>query len=517
MEALSLPVDILCLVFEHLTQRDLKKLRLVNHALHKLVSLRIPRVFLSPNRTNIDAFRGIASSAFRTQVREIIWDDAKLEFYERQKLSKFDALRSREEFRLHGGVIEIILHEKTFQHFVKTIEEQADDLGEEEAVVRMEELWGSNPKEMTIEESFDLYKNLYDEQQAIIKSREDVETLTLGLASFPNLERITISSETWRIKPLFPRFSTPFFRSLPPEFQMPLPWAWIGRESDDPPETLLQKLMLPWDEAREEWRGYQIVISALTSTNHSVKELIIDTNYELTGISYQLFTSEQSIGYTATVQLFRTVPLTRLELMLNTTTAEEIGFSCFHSSLLRTALSYLSSLRHLALGTSIDTADDDNLLDLDNSLGFMDNWLDIDEIIPINALKLNLRSLELRNFLLHGTSLYYALAELESLSTIHLDCVALSNNLTWRDFWFRAKGNLGWKPGQPAIIFRRKASSPDLRLDSTAELIAFLFGEAECPFTEQVPEVANVGCVVNNWDADFREYMAQPGSTRLTE
>ena len=49
-------------------------------------------------------------------------------------------------------------------------------------------------------------------------------------------------------------------------------------------------------------------------------------NYELTGISYQLFTSEQSTGYTTTVQLFRTVPLTRLELILNTTRAEKKGF-----------------------------------------------------------------------------------------------------------------------------------------------------------------------------------------------
>ena len=111
MEALSLPVDILCLIFDHLTQRDLKKVRLVNRALHKLVSLRITRVFLSPNRTNIDTFRDISSSAFRTRVREIIWDDAKLEFYERQKLSKFGALQSREEFRLEGGVIHITLHE----------------------------------------------------------------------------------------------------------------------------------------------------------------------------------------------------------------------------------------------------------------------------------------------------------------------------------------------------------------------------------------------------------------------
>lgn len=143
--------------------------------------------------------------------------------------------------------------------------------------------------------------------------------------------------------------------------------------------------------------------------------------------------------------------------------------------------------------------------------------MDIDEIIPINAFKLNLRSLELRNFLLQGRSLYSALAELTSLSTVHLDCVALSNDLTWRDFWFQVKGNLGWKPGQPTVVFRRKANFPDLRLDSTAELVAFLYGEAECPFTVQIPEVANVGYVVNNWDTNFREYMAQPESTRLIE
>jgi hypothetical protein len=168
-------------------------------------------------------------------------------------------------------------------------------------------------------------------------------------------------------------------------------------------------------------------------------------------------------------------------------------------------------LKHLTLGTSIDTADDD-------LSEFQETWLDIDEILPIDALKPNLRSLELRNFLLHGRSLYSALAKLAYLSTLHLDCVALwGEDFTLRDFWLQVKSNLWWKPGQPTVVFRRKASSPDLLLDSTAEIVAFLYGEAECPFTEQFPETANVGYVVNNWDVDFREYMAQPGSTRLTE
>ena len=136
---------------------------------------------------------------------------------------------------------------------MKAIEEQAESLRKDEAAIRKAKLWGSNPKEMTIEESFDLHNNLYDEQQAIIKSHEDSETLAFGIASFLNLERITLSSETWRIEPLFPRFSTPFFRSLPPGFQIPLPSVWTSRDSGGPFGYQLTKHMRPWDEAGEKW------------------------------------------------------------------------------------------------------------------------------------------------------------------------------------------------------------------------------------------------------------------------
>ena len=67
---------------------------------------------------------------------------------------------------------------------------------------------------------------------------------------------------------------------------MPLPSAWTGRNSGDPFGYQLTEHMRPWDEAGEKWRGYKVVISALTPTDHSVKELVIDTDYELTGISY---------------------------------------------------------------------------------------------------------------------------------------------------------------------------------------------------------------------------------------
>jgi hypothetical protein len=76
---MSLPIDILGLIFNHLTQQDLKKVRPIDRTLHKFVNFRITHVFLSPNRTNLDAFRDIAASeTFCNNVCEVIWDDAKL-------------------------------------------------------------------------------------------------------------------------------------------------------------------------------------------------------------------------------------------------------------------------------------------------------------------------------------------------------------------------------------------------------------------------------------------------------
>lgn len=126
-----------------------------------------------------------------------------------------------------------------------------------------------------------------------------------------------------------------------------------------------------------------------------------------------------------------------------------------------------------------------------------------------------LQNLQLRNFLIRGESLLAALTNLTSLAGIHLDCIALSEDLTWCECWFRVKDNLvgTWEPDRLAITFRSKASSLILRLDSSSELAAFLYGEGECPFTEKVPEVANVGWIINIWDPDYREYMSPLGNS----
>lgn len=181
MPFIDLPVDVLALIFDRLTQRDLKKVRLVCRALQSVVKLRVSRVFLSPNRTNINAFRGIAAKKeFRDQVREIVWDDARLEYYERERLSRsaIDELKYNTDMEIQARFHNI----KYFQHFQREIERQKPPAHctewIEEIARRKEELWGPGVQDMSLDDCFDLYNPLYDEQQAIIDSGEDVESLT---------------------------------------------------------------------------------------------------------------------------------------------------------------------------------------------------------------------------------------------------------------------------------------------------------------------------------------------------
>jgi hypothetical protein len=510
MELIALPLDILNLLVDQLTQRELKKVRLVCRTLHSVATLRIPRVFLSPNRSNTDTFRAILShEGFRRQVREIVWDDARLEFYDRQPLSFDEHFTLSEDLRL--GYVDPEIDPKKFEHYEHEVQEADGYLNKEKKSARKKELWGYDAPDMNLEESFDLYSRLYEEQQDIIKAGEDVETLKLGLVSFPALTRVTVTSETWQLNPLFPRYETPFFRSLPPGFQMPTPWPWLGRDYDELSEAQMERLMLPWDESYEEWRGYQVVVDALLATIsvHKVKEFIIDTNHENTGISYQLFASPEQIGYMQTVKLFQAAQLTTLELSVNTRTAGRVNFSCFHNQLLRSALSRLTSLKSLRLSTSISTRDDDHIFHMEQG------WVKLDEIIPLDMLAPTLQSLKLCNFFMNGEALYSGLASLLSLTNMWFESIELHQSFTWRPFLFRIKNQLvqdttcssTWSRRKPEMIVRRRGGSNCERLDSSAEVKAFLYGNGICPFTEAHPSVSNVGMIVDLWDEDNKRYM----------
>jgi hypothetical protein len=75
----TLPLELWDCIESHLSNADIKSLRLACKQFNNTVFLRLNRVFLSANPVNIEVFRNIAShDKFRHQVNEIIWDEARL-------------------------------------------------------------------------------------------------------------------------------------------------------------------------------------------------------------------------------------------------------------------------------------------------------------------------------------------------------------------------------------------------------------------------------------------------------
>jgi hypothetical protein len=111
------------------------------------------------------------------------------------------------------------------------------------------------------------------------------------------------------------------------------------------------------------------------------------------------------------------------------------------------------------------------------------SWVNIDELLPLEALAPKLESLQLRNFLLHRKPLFSALTSLTSLNEIQLDCIALSGSLTWREFWYRVKCDLVDRraPDRLDVVFRRVSRESHLRLYSSSELMTFLYANGICP------------------------------------
>jgi hypothetical protein len=346
MTILDLNVDVLLLIFDCLIQRDIKALRLVCKAFESHAKLRFLRLFLSPSRTNIEVFHNVVSHhVFRLQVQEIVWDDARFKDYETRGFSD----------------------EKFFKD-ARVMTEQIENNGTGSMAcpaidIRRKELWGdASHTKMSLEDCFKIYCELYEEQQRIIASGEDVEALRRGLQYLPNLKRVTLTSEAWRLHPLFPVYETPFWRSLPPGFVMAPPWPWVGETNPGMVDSIDENLVTrPWTEPHEEWRGYSIVVSELlgNAARHQVSEFVVDVHRERTGISQRLFTS-QNTDYLNTAQLFNMIKLTRLDLALNLKDIRcadgddddiftNVDSAFWTKPLLKQALSKLNCLKHFHL------------------------------------------------------------------------------------------------------------------------------------------------------------------------
>lgn len=88
---IGLPAELIALILSHLSNRDIKNLRLTCRFVHAIAKLRLHRVFLSVNSRDVEVFCAVADSdTFRTGVVEIIWDDAVIPRGEPDEPEEFD-------------------------------------------------------------------------------------------------------------------------------------------------------------------------------------------------------------------------------------------------------------------------------------------------------------------------------------------------------------------------------------------------------------------------------------------
>ncbi|KAK4500387.1 hypothetical protein PRZ48_008576 [Zasmidium cellare] len=342
---LQLPDDLLAYISSFLSNKEKRSLRLANRRLSLFFPLRIPRVFISPSYKDIEVFKAIAAHPiYRKQIKEIVWDDAKFEKFEpndeEDDLLPEERAKNRIDFE-NARQQNLMFVTGGEDAFVKARAYGYDSLTAEPLSTAPV----LDEKYMSLDESFNLYNRLYEEQETIIQERLDVQAFKECLTAFTELQRVTITSEAYRPNIIAPCYPTPLIRSFSLGFNYPGPWPWM-------PETMDETLSdITWSEMKTHWHGVVIALEALAQCERLIPEFVIDTHYEQLGIPYQLFDGPSEDLNNLETLLEK--GLRRLDLSINTfSNFQNPGLRQLPRGLFKSVLAKATCLEHFSLHTS---------------------------------------------------------------------------------------------------------------------------------------------------------------------
>ncbi|KAK4085865.1 hypothetical protein Purlil1_9822 [Purpureocillium lilacinum] len=261
----KLPAEVLLLITNELSNRGFKNLRLTSR-FFSTVSLRIRRVFLSPNPRNIDVFLAIANhDTYRSRVVEIIYDDARL------PRSAAEAGSASGPGYYHGWDLPTA-EEDNLTWFAKCREEniftlngrRGQDVARPDHTARLRQC----DAEMPLIESWAYYQQLSNNHT--------------GGARISFQSTLCDTDDT----------------GVPCRLQLPIPRGWPTPEYTEASDVEA----LPWVEAgpssgfdfakeRAKWRGFSEVTRVLSQQqqSHNVVEFIIDAHALPTGLNCRIF------------------------------------------------------------------------------------------------------------------------------------------------------------------------------------------------------------------------------------
>lgn len=525
----DLPAEVLEIICQSLSKMDIKRLRLSSRELAEMVELRIDRVFVSPNRANLDCLNNILNhDRHRLRVQEIVWDDAQLDEYPTFELFQERINSDQEKAR-------VVLEDHLSTLFRSRDDQDADynPIGVENCIEedgrltqlgkiillnsddqKSRDIIAGHAALMSLEDSYALYEKLYQDEREIIKRAWDAAGLQRALTQFPNLRRVTLTTEVWRPWFPIPVYDTPFYRALPPGFRKPSVWPWVGSTHLGPVDSPIHDV--PTQHLPAKWRGYSIVMASLArNAIPNLQEFIMDTGQERIGLPHEFFPLP-TVDYANTIQALSTAPITKLQ------------FSCIeHSSahrgrninarpsadfcVLQRVIGTLPLLEHLDLKWT--------LLPLQAFAPFSDGFLQ--QHCP------NLKFLALRYARLAGSWLYDTIVDLKSLEVVILDKIdliidAVDTGTICVEFFSRLKDHFAstslrgpsitWidcLPEDPTPEWIDRTCKQWIVVDD--ELNTFLYGDGESPWIpghspSQLQILRDtVGWVMDGRDPSFRK------------
>lgn len=531
---LDLPAELLKIICQHLSGLAIKRLRLTSRDLAEKVELRIDRVYVSPNRANLDCLNNILDHPrYSMQVKEIVWDDAQLD-----QVPTFDMFRdwiktdeaharlaledhlstlfennTEDEIEYKSiGVQDCLQDDGDLTDIGKAILLNANDERSKNIIVGRAVL-------MSVEDSYDLYQKLYQDEREIIKRGWDENALLRALRQLPNLRRITITTEVWRPWTVMPLYDTPFRRALPTGFRKPSVRPWTDWTLS---ETFRGELVRDGilQNYRTEERGYSILMSALASRPaFQLQELVVDTGCENVGLPPNLFVFPK-LDQPNTLQVFSALPLKRLQLSI----VEEGGM--------------YEGPRGTLLGSMLSVIPDLEDLDLKYNVPFPygEAW----ELFDVNDLQTHcprLKNLALRLARTSNTWLFDVITSLENLNYVLLDRIHIGFNESEGDIFHRLQQRYaGQFPRGPrftwidALCDHIKADSRPFHTSRwlgavDEDLDAFLYHGGEYPLTWLEREIGiynaprlvirpNIGWIVDARDPTFRIRNTEASASR---
>lgn len=530
---LDLPSELLDVICDHLSKLDIKRLRLTSKSLAVKVDLRIDRVYISPNRANLNTLQKILEHPkYKHAVRELVWDDAQLD--EHPTLDSFrSAIHIDEQktmINIENFIADINDDNEDGTPEYRTLEE--DDFFSEDGCLTdfakglllryddqfSRDIIARHATVTSLEDCYAYYQQLYQDEQHIMQQGRDVAGLRRALLGFPNLRRITLTSEVWRPWNLYPHYDTPYYRSLPPGFRKPTVWPWLGaRPRPTAAQVAHRDEVLSQgcaEQLPQEWRGYNIIISMLLDTRNSqIEEFIIDSGSENVGLNGRFLVTPTPL-LNQTIAALHQLPLRHLQLSYHIYQYPLPTPNSDVAAQIKRLLAALPHLEHLDFNPNWCGRNSTPSIFGDN---FGDNF-ELSDILP-DALIPRLKTFTLRNAIVNIQVLYTLITRMRNAQSITFVHITFARQLTPNDDWSQCEEFFTWLRAhyaQAMIDVRPKFTLMEPFNDGNVdhrrcylidnEIDAFLYEGAACPFDkENVVHLAEgAGWLIDERDASVR-------------